>query len=161
IAKAAATVTAHDAEKTYGASDPTLSASQTGFTAADAATITLSVTRATGEAVGSYATTATATGAALSNYTVTYVPGTFTITKAAAIVNAPDATKPYGAADPVLTATATGFTAADAATITLSATRASGEAVGTYATTATATGAALSNYTVTYVPGTFTIAKAP
>jgi VCBS repeat-containing protein len=96
----------------------------------------------------------------LSNYTVTYVAGTFSITKAAATVTAPDKTKAYGAADPALTATATGFTAADAATITVSATRASGEAVGSYATTATASGAALSNYTVTYVAGTFSITKA-
>src|SRR5439155_15345409 len=115
---------------------------------------------AAGEAVGSYATTATATGAALSNYTVTYVPGTFTITKAAVTVTAHDGTKVYGASDPTLTASQTGFTAADAATIALSATRASGEAVGTYSTTATATGTALSNYTVTYVPGAFTITKA-
>src|SRR5438046_8014940 len=38
-------------------------------------TIAVSATRAPGETVGSYATTATATGAALSNYTVTYVAG--------------------------------------------------------------------------------------
>ncbi len=59
-----------------------------------------------------------------SNYTVSYVPGTFTITKATATVTAGSGTKVYGTADPALTATATGFTAADAATITLSATRA-------------------------------------
>src|SRR5207247_9742323 len=84
ITKAAATVAAHDAEKAYGSADPTLTVSQTGLPAADAAAIALSATRASGEAVGSYQTTATATGAALSNYTVTYVPGTFTITKATA-----------------------------------------------------------------------------
>src|SRR5207247_4995719 len=151
---------AHDATKAYGAADPPLSATATGFTAADVLTIALAATRAPGETVGDYATTATATGAALSNYTVTYVAGTFSITKGAAIVTAHDATKAYGAADPPLSATATGFTAADVLTIALAATRAPGETVGDYATTATATGAALSNYTVRYVAGTFSITKA-
>src|SRR5260221_14156116 len=65
-----------------------------------------------------------------------------------------------GRARSTLTATATGFSAADAATLTLSATRASGEAVASYVITPAASGAALSNYTVTYVPGTFAISHA-
>src|SRR5207247_3092213 len=125
------TVTAHDETKTYGAADPALTATATGLTAADAATITVNATRASGEAVGSYPTTATATGAALSNYTVTYGPGTFTITKAAATVTAHDGTKAYGASDPSLNPSQTGFTVADAATIALSATSAGGGGVGT------------------------------
>src|SRR5204863_14922 len=177
-----ATVTAGGGTKAYGTTDPALSATATGFTAADALTVTLSETRAPGEAVGSYVTTATATGAevssdsetyvagryrnttaeatgaALSNYSVTYVAGSFSITKAAATVTAGGGTKAYGATDPALSApTQSGFTAADALTIALSETRAPGEAVGSYVTTATATGAALSNYTVTYVAGTFII----
>ncbi len=52
------------------------------------------------------------------------MPGTFSITKATATVTASSGTKVYGTADPAFTATATGFTAADAATITLNATRA-------------------------------------
>jgi VCBS repeat-containing protein len=162
VTKKAATVTAGGGTKIYGTADPSLSATtQTGFTAADAATITLTSTRAAGETVGSYATTATASGTAVSNYTITYVAGTFTITKAAATVTAGGGTKVVGASDPPLSATTqTGFTTADAATITLASTRAAGETVGSYPTTATATGAALSNYTVTYVAGTFTITAA-
>src|SRR6202040_3664953 len=106
------------------------------------------------------ATTATASGPAVSNYTITYVPGTFTITKALATVTAGGGTKADGGTAPTLSATTqTGFSAADALTITLTSTRATGEAVGSYVTTATATGAALDNYTITYVPGTFTITK--
>src|SRR5207244_4053584 len=101
-------------------------ATATGFTAADALTIVLSETRAPGETVGSYVTTATATGAVLSNYTVTYVAGSFGITTAAATVTAGGGTKAYGTTDPALTATATGFTAADALTIALSETSADG-----------------------------------
>src|SRR3989442_11159723 len=130
IAKAAATVTAHDETKAYGASDPALAATATGFTAADAATITLTATRAAGEVVGSYATTATASGAVLSNYTVTYVAGTFSITKAAATVTAHDETKAYGGADPALGARATGNQGASAAATKLYKTRDAGEAAG-------------------------------
>ena len=121
--------------KVYGTADPALTATATGFTAADALTIALTATRAAGETVGDYVTTATATGAALSNYTVTYVAGTFSITPATATVTAASGTKGYGTADPTLAATATGFTAADALTIALTATRAAGETVGEYATT--------------------------
>ena len=48
--------------------------------------------------VNTYATTATATGTALSNYTVSDVPGSFSITKASATVTAGGGTKVYGTA---------------------------------------------------------------
>jgi hypothetical protein len=65
-------------------------------------------------------------------------------------------------AEPALTATGAGFLVADlgSTTITFSATRAAGEAVGTYLITPLATDHAtglLGNYVVTYVPATFTI----
>jgi hypothetical protein len=160
INKATATVTASAAGKTYGTTDPALTATETGFTAADAATITLNATRAPGESAGAYTITPSATGTALANYTVTYTPATFTINKASATVTAAAASKTYGTTDPSLTATETGFTATDAATITLNATRTPGESAGTYTITPSATGAALANYSVTYTPATFTINKA-
>src|SRR5260221_6611547 len=55
-----------------------------------------------------------------------------------------------GRARSTLTATASGFSAADAAGLTLSATRAAGEAVASYVITPAASGAGLSNYTVTH-----------
>ncbi|MBW8866801.1 MAG: hypothetical protein JF610_05610 [Acidobacteria bacterium] len=156
IGKAAATATAGGGTKVYGAADPALTATSSGFLAADV--IVVSASRAAGENVGSYATTATATGAALSNYDVTFVGGTFTINTAAATVTAGDGSKVFGAADPLLTATATGFLAADG--IVVSASRAAGENVGSYTTTATASGAAIANYAVTYVAGAFSITPA-
>jgi hypothetical protein len=86
----------------YGTTpDPALSATtQSGFTAADALTIALASTRAGGEAVGSYATTATAMGAAVSNYTVTYVPGAFSINPASSTTTVTSSKNPssYGSA---------------------------------------------------------------
>ena len=55
---------------------------------------------------------------------MTYVAGSFSITKASATVTAGGGTKAHGTADPAHSATATGFTAADALTIALTATRA-------------------------------------
>jgi VCBS repeat-containing protein len=162
ITAKAASVTPAAASKTYGTADPALTGTLSGFVAADGVTATYS--RTAGEIVAGspYPISATLSPAGvLANYAVTSNTASFTISKAAATVTAGGGTKVSGTADPALSATtATGFTAADAPTIALTSTRAPGEAVGIYATTATATGAALSNYTVTYVPGTFTITAA-
>ncbi len=251
-----ATVIAGGGSKVFGTPDPALSAiSMTGFLAGDLPNITFTQARATGEVVGTYAVTATATaiaadGTPLIHYIVNYVPGVFTISKApstttvtggifpydgtpkpqtcavqgvnaqgvmgplpggtityytqggAALPGAPTAvgeytvkcvydgdpnhfgsegentiritplravviagsgTKVYGTMpDPALSAvTTTGFVNGDAATLTLGQSRAAGENVGEYVTTATASGAVLANYAVDYVEGEFTITPAP
>lgn len=82
------------------------------------------------------------------------VNGSLTISPAPVTVTADDKSKLPGFADPTLTATVTGLIGSD--TVSYSLARAAGEAVGTYAITAS--GAAdQGNYTVTYVPGTFSI----
>jgi hypothetical protein len=155
ITPASATVTAGNGTKVFGAPDGPITASGSGFLAADG--ITVSATRAAGENVGSYVTTATAAGA-LANYNVTFVPGSFIITRMTATVTAGNGAKVFGAPDGPITASASGFLASDG--ITVSATRAAGENVGSYVTTATAAGAALTNYNVTSVPGSFIITPA-
>ncbi len=97
----------------------------------------------------------------MANYAITYVNGTFTITAKPATVTAADATKVYGAGDPALTASESGFLAGDTAGITLTATRAAGENVGPYVITPLATGGNVANYAITYVNGTFTITAKP
>jgi hypothetical protein len=158
-----AVVTAGHGTKTYGDSDPALSdVTTTGFLNADLGVLTLTQSRAVGEAVGSYPTTALASGEVLSNYEVTYVAGAFTITPKAAVVIAGGGTKMYGTTDPALSpVTTSGFVGTDAASLTLSQQRTAGENVGTYDTTANASGAVLANYSVSYVDGTFTITPAP
>ena len=94
----------------YGATDPVLSYTITGFingdTEADLDTA-VSISRAVGEDVGTY--TITPSAAADSNYTVSFVTADFTITAADLTVTASDQTKVYGATDHVLTYTITGF----------------------------------------------------
>ena len=162
ITAADLTVTASDQTKVYGATDPTLTYSITGFqgtdTEADLDTA-VSISRAVGEDVGTY--TITPSAAADSNYTVSFVTADFTITAADLTVTASDQTKVYGATDPTLTYSITGFqgtdTEADLDTA-VSISRAAGEDVGTY--TITPSAAADSNYTVSFVTADFTITAA-
>src|SRR5207247_341180 len=91
IAKATASVTALANTKTYGAADPALATTNAGFLAGDlgAGKITFSATRTSGETVAASPYTITpaasdGTSGLLNNYTVTYTPANFTITKTAA-----------------------------------------------------------------------------
>ena len=152
INKATATVTAADKSKTYGASDPELTATVTG--AVNNETLNYTLARATGENAGTY--DITVTPGSNPNYEVTTANGTFTINKATAIVTAADKSKTYGASDPELTATVTGAVNNETLNYTLS--RANGESAGTYAITVTL--GSNPNYEVTAANGTFTINKA-
>ena len=162
INKATASVTPNAASKSYGAADPTFIGTLAGFLAADG--ITASYSRTPGEAIAGspYAISATLSPAgALANYNITYNTGNFTITKAAASVTPNASSKTYGATDPVLSGTLSGFLAAD--NVTAAYTRAAGEAVGgspyPISTTLSPAGV-LGNYNVTYNTANFTINKA-
>ncbi len=89
IAKAAITVTAANAEKTVGDSDPAFSASITTGSLADGQAISYTFARAEGETAGDYTITPTATITAsdvnvTANYDITVVTGTLTINAPAA-----------------------------------------------------------------------------
>ena len=153
-------MTAENKSKTYGAIDPDLTWTAEGLqNDDDEDVLTVSISRAEGEAAGTY--TITPTGAAVQgNYNVLYENGTFTINRATATVTAVDNSKVYGTADPELTADVTGLqNNDDASVISYTISRAEGETVGEY--TITPSGAATQgNYTVEYETGTFTITPA-
>jgi hypothetical protein len=80
---AALTVTADNQTKAYGAANPTLTVSYSGFVNGDTAASlttppTVSTTATTASPVGTYPITAS--GAVSANYTISYVSGTLTIT---------------------------------------------------------------------------------
>lgn len=164
VGKPVITVTASSAAVTYGDPKPTITPSYSGFvngdTSAVVTTAPVCVTAYTTTSAPGTTPSTSCSGAAASNYTFVYVSGQVTIAAKAAVVNAGSGTKAYGSADPTLTTTTSGFLTADLSGIALSTTRQAGEAVGSYGTTATATGGNVGNYTVTYNPGTFTITKA-
>jgi hypothetical protein len=167
ISPAPLTVSANSVSKVYGQSNPTLTASYTGFVNGDSAssltgTLTLSTTAASGSGVGSYPITPS--GPSSSNYSVAFVPGTLSITPAPLTISAGSETKVYGQANPTLTAGYSGFVNGDSAssltgTLSLSTSATSASGVGGYPITPS--GPSSSNYSIAFVPGTLTITPAP
>ncbi len=149
IDQKAATITIDSKSKTYGDVDPALTAVVTGTIGSEVLDYTLS--RAAGEDVGTYAITA-ALGSN-PNYDIAVVDGTLTIDQKAATITIDNKSKVFNDADPALTAVVTGTVGSEVLDYTLS--RAAGEAVGTYAITATL--GANPNYDITVVDGTLTI----
>jgi hypothetical protein len=176
INKAVLSVDAVANSKTYGSSDPGLTATFSGFQFSDNAgnssiTGSASCTRAAGETVAGspYTITCTPNSLAAPNYTfATGSTASFTINKAVLSVNAVASSKTYGASDPSFTNTFSGFQFSDNAgnsSITGSAacTRAAGETVpgSPYAITCAPGTLSAPNYTfATGTTANFTIGKA-
>src|SRR5207248_1253612 len=96
------------------------------------------------------------------NYTISYTPGTLTVTKAALTLVADDKSKVYGAGNPALTfhdasghPFVNGDTAANLTTQPSLATAAPSAGVGSYAITIG--GAVSPNYTISYTAATLTV----
>ena len=167
ITPAALTITADDQTKAYGAALPRLTAAYSGFVDGDtsASLTTLPTVTTTATAVSHVSGnpySITASGAADSEYTISYVPGTLTVTPVALTITANSQTKAYGAGLPTLTALYSGFVNGDTsaslttlATVTTTATAASHVSGDPYSITAS--GAADSDYTISYAPGTLTV----
>ncbi len=169
VTPAPLTITANDQAKVYGAALPPLTASYTGFVNGDTAaslttqpTLTTSATAASHVAGSPYAISAS--GAVDSDYSISYVAGSLTVTAAPLTVTADNQAKMYGAALPTLTASYTGFvngdTSASLATPpSCSTTATSSSPVGTYPITCG--GAAAADYAIGYVAGTLTVTATP
>jgi subtilisin-like proprotein convertase family protein len=160
-------ITAVDQSKLYGAELPTLTASYSGFVNGDDASslgtaVTLSTTATAASTIGTYPITASA--AVGTNYSISYVAGTLTVSTAPLSITADDKSKLYGAELPTLTASYSGFVNGDDASdlgtaVTLSTTATASSTIGTYPITASA--AVGTNYSISYVAGTLTITPAP
>jgi FtsP/CotA-like multicopper oxidase with cupredoxin domain len=158
ISKVAASVTTIAATKVYGQADPTLTGTLSGFLPAD--NVTASYSRVAGENVGAYTISASLSPAGmLSNYDIAYNTASLTIAHLAATVTPTASSKLWGAADPTLSGTLTGFLPG----ITATWTRTQGENVGSYPITATlnASPTILANYTITTNTALFKINQAP
>ncbi|WP_181875970.1 BspA family leucine-rich repeat surface protein [Sphingobacterium spiritivorum] len=160
IAKATLNIVADAKSKVYGAADPALTYTVTGFTNGDDQTvITGALTRVAGENIGTYAIEQ-GTLATSANYDIVYTGADLTITKATLNIVADAKTKVYGTADPALTYTVTGLVNGDDQTVITGAlTRVPGEAIGTYAIEQ-GTLATSANYNIVYTGADFNITKA-
>ncbi len=159
------TITANDKTKVYGAANPTLTVSYSGFVNSDDETslspqvsINTAVTAAT--PVGAYAIVPSA--ALNPNYSISFVNGTLTVTPAALSITADDASRLFGQANPTFTASYVGFLNGDTTNnlttqVTLATTATISSPVGSYPITASA--AAGTNYNITFHAGTLTIGQ--
>jgi hypothetical protein len=167
VAPAPLTVTANSATKSYGQPNPAFTVSYGGFVNGDSASslggaLSFSTPATGSSSVGTYAITPS--GLASTNYAISFAGGTLTITPAPLLVTADNSTKIYGQANPALTVSYSGFVNGDTAgslggTLSLSTPATAASAVGSYATTPS--GLTATNYTITFVNGTLTVAPAP
>ena len=163
VTPAPLTITAGSPTSVYGSAIPTLTVTYNGFVNNDSPlnlTTPPSVTTTAQTNSGTGAYPVSASGAVDLNYAITYVAGNLTITPASLTITANDQAKLYGAANPALTLTYTTFVNNDTqASLTtqpvVGTTATSTSAVGPYPITVS--GAADSNYTITYTDGTLTI----
>ncbi len=167
ITPAPLTVTANPATMVYGGLVPTLTYTATGLVGRDTVTTaltgSLATTATSKSSVGDYPITQGTLTAVDGDYTITFTGSTLSITPAPLTITANDVSTVYGAPLPALTASYSGFVNNDTAaslttppSLTTPATATS--PVGTYPISVS--GASSSDYTITYVPGTITIAKA-
>ena len=174
VTPAALTITANNQTKSYGAAMATLTVTYSGLVNGDTsgtfsqapntAPIIVATATASSHVAGS-PYSITASGAVNSNYTISYVSGSLTVTPVALIITAIHQSKVYGAALPTLTASYSGFVNGDTnaslttqPTLTTTATASSHVSGNPY--TITAGGAADFDYSITYVTGSLTISPA-
>jgi autotransporter-associated beta strand protein len=172
VNKAKLTVTAADATKVYGDANPALGIkSVTGLVLGEQAADVLSgnldttVTPATG--AGTYPGVVTQGGLVPNgNYVIdTFVPGTFTVTKAPLTVVIDDATRTIHAANPAFTFHAEGLRLGDPASVVTGldpvTTAVQSSPVGSYPIAAGGTPTAANYDIVAVVPGTLSVTPIP
>jgi hypothetical protein len=177
VTPVALTITADSKMKAYGAGLPPLTVSYSGLVNGDtpatfntapntAPTITTTATASSHVAGSPY--TITASGAADSDYTISYVGGQLSVTPVALLITASSPSVTYGDGVPTITAGYTGLVNGDSAATfssspntapTCNTTYTQGSTVdgGPYSTSCT--GAADTDYTISYAGGAVTVNK--
>ena len=133
IQKTAVTVVANPKSMIYGGTNPTLTATVTGINNNDTILYRLDTAATNTSGVGSYPITVTVTlGTNNTNYIVTATNSTLTVNQKGATVAADPKSKPYGSANPTLTATVTGTANGDTLNYTLTTDATTNSIVGDY-----------------------------
>jgi len=171
VTGAVLSVTANDQSRIYGAANPVLTVSYHGFVNGETTSVLsgspiLSTTATNNSATGTYLISAAQGTLRAANYSFSFVGGTLTVTPAVLTVRANDQSRTYGATDPVLTVTYSGFLNGDTTSVlsgnpAVSTTATINSAVGTYPITPSQGTLAAANYTFAFSNGVLTITKAP
>ena len=164
VTAAGLTVVANNASRVYGATNPVFSGTITGLQNGDNITATYATTATVTSRVRSYPIIPTLMDPSgkLGNYTVAITNGTLSVTAASLTVVANNASRVYGATNPVFSGTITGIQNGDNITATYATTATVTSPVGSYAITPTLVdpSAKLGNYTVTKTNGTLNVTAA-
>ena len=163
VGRPALTVKGADQSRGYGDPTPALTGSLAGVVNGDPISATYATEASVTSGVGSYAIVPSLVDPSgrLSNYTVTILDGTLTITPAFIAVVADDASRKYGAANPEFTGAISGVRNGDAIVAAFTTPATPESVVGSYAIVPSLSGAALSNYATPVVQdGILTVEKA-
>lgn len=152
----AVTVTADDLSKQYGDNDPALTWTVTSGNFVNGDGTTGSLARTEGEGAGDYPISAGSLSAG-SNYNLTVVDGTFTITQRPITITADPKSKTYGDADPTPTFQVTTGSLVSGDTLVGDLGRDPGEDAGTYAYNIGVVGEYNPSYDITFVSDNLTI----
>jgi hypothetical protein len=168
VNKAPLSITASSVTVTYGTT-PTVTPSYAGFVNGEGpAVLSTPPTCSGGSAttpVGTYAGATSCSGATADNYTISYANGNLTVDRAPLIITASNGTMTYGGTPPTITPSYAGFVNAEGPSALTTAPACSGGSsttpAGTYAGATSCSGATAANYSISYMNGTLTVAKAP
>lgn len=162
ITPAPLTIAANNATRLYGANNPAFIVSYTGFVSGDtpaalSGALSCSSTATPSSSVGPYAIACG--GLTSSNYAISFLPGTLSVTPASLTVTANSASRPYGATNPVVLPTILGVANADPISAIDSTSATPASPVGAYAITPVLSDPSnrLSNYTLSILNGTLTV----
>jgi hypothetical protein len=159
------TVKADDKTRGYGATNPPLTVTYSGFKSGDDPSVlsggpSLSTVANTNSPIGAYAITVSQGTLSNAQYSFSFTNGTLTVTQALLGVVVSNQMRSYGATNPLLTGTVTGIKNGDNITAIFTTTADTNTAVGSYAIVPMLSGAMLTNYAVVISNGTMTITPA-
>lgn len=165
ITPAVLVITANDATRLYGASNPGFSASYSGLVNGETASVvsglSFSTTASKMSGVGDYAIVGS--GARAANYTILYANGRLNVTPAPLVITIDNVTRVYGASNPTFTASYSGLlnndTSAVVSGLALFTEATAGSDVGDYVILGANARAA--NYAIRYVDGRLRVTRAP
>src|SRR5207249_2690205 len=174
VAPAQLTVRADDKTRAYGAANPLLTATFSGFVNGDnsgslngSPSLSTTATASSPVAGGPYPITVTQGTLSAANYSFNFVTGSLTVTRATLTVNADDKSRVYGAPNPPLTASYSGFVNGESTdvlsgspSLSTTATPSSSVAGSPYTITVTQGTLTAGNYSFNFVSGFLTVTKA-
>lgn len=170
VQRATLTVTATNASRAYGSSNPTFTYTVTGFVLGENASVlsgspSISTTATPTSPVGDYTITITQGSLSAANYSFTFVNGTLSVEQVNLTITANNVARAYGSANPTFTYTPTGFVNGENASVlsgspSFSTTATPTSPIGNYPITITQGSLSATNYTFTFANGTLTVQRA-